>query len=427
MLSSFRRSLRMDPIRVNLSASGIGLSAGVKGARVSIGPRGTYVSLTAYGFQYRKKLDPERPGTPPHGSVGPSSAYPGDGAILTASVASLQQTSPDDITAEMQRSSTRTDLFPVYVAGAAFVLLVALVSLQGWAVLLLAMLLGGGALPAHRWNAERRTARLLYDVDDPAAMERFALASAVGEALGQSASVYHIYSAVHTLDQRRNAGASTLIQRTPTFAAHQAFAPIETNLDPWSIAAGPQQLLFLPDRLLVREGGRLAALPYEHIAAAASETRFIEEGAVPRDAQQIGTTWRYVCKDGTPDLRFRDNRQIPILRYGEVAISSAHGVRIVFQVSRPEAAFRAAHALNTLAELARRPLQAPQGSPTYPAAPATPSAPPAARPPEPQGRTACLQSRRRHRRSLRCPRAPPSRHAPRRALRCRRAARAPQR
>jgi len=50
----------------------------------------------------------------------------------------------------------------------------------------------------------------------------------------------------------------------------------------------------------------------------------------------------------------------PILRNGEVAITSPHGVRIVFQVSRPEAAFRAAHALNTLAELARRPFQAPR-------------------------------------------------------------------
>jgi hypothetical protein len=169
-----------------------------------------------------------------------------------------------------------------------------------------------------------------------------------------------VYSAVHTRDQRRNAGASTLIARTPTFAAHEPFAPIETNLDAWSIAAGPQQLLFLPDRLVVREGGRLAA---------ATETRFIEEGLVPRDAQQVGTTWRYVCKNGTPDLRFRDNRQIPILRYGEVAISSAHGVRIVFQVSRPEAAFRAAHALNTLADRARRPLHGSSGPSPYPGHP----------------------------------------------------------
>jgi hypothetical protein len=220
MLSSFRRSLQMGPIRVDLSASGVGLSAGVRGARVGVGTRGTYVSLTVHGFQYRRKLDTDL----------------------------LEPTSPDDTAAEIQRSAARGDLLPAYVAGALVLLLVALVSLQGWAVLLLLVLLVGGGLPAYRWSAERRTARLLYDVDDPAAMERFALASAIGEAFGQSASVSHVYSAVHTRDQRRNAGASTLIQRTPTFAARQAFAPIETNLDAWSIAAGPQQLLFLPDR-----------------------------------------------------------------------------------------------------------------------------------------------------------------------------------
>ena len=54
---SFRKSIRFGPLRLNLSKSGVGLSAGVKGARVSRGPRGTYLNVGAGGVQYRKKLD----------------------------------------------------------------------------------------------------------------------------------------------------------------------------------------------------------------------------------------------------------------------------------------------------------------------------------------------------------------------------------
>ena len=54
---SFRKSLKFGPLRVNLSKSGVGLSTGVKGARVSKGPRGTYLNVGTGGVQYRKKLD----------------------------------------------------------------------------------------------------------------------------------------------------------------------------------------------------------------------------------------------------------------------------------------------------------------------------------------------------------------------------------
>src|SRR5690349_7083823 len=54
---SFRSSLKMGPLRVNVSGTGVGLSAGVRGARVSVGPRGTYVTLSAGGFRYQKKLN----------------------------------------------------------------------------------------------------------------------------------------------------------------------------------------------------------------------------------------------------------------------------------------------------------------------------------------------------------------------------------
>ena len=52
----FRKSKSVGPFRVNLSKSGMSFSTGVKGARMSFGPRGTFVNVGRNGIYYRKKL-----------------------------------------------------------------------------------------------------------------------------------------------------------------------------------------------------------------------------------------------------------------------------------------------------------------------------------------------------------------------------------
>jgi Protein of unknown function (DUF4236) len=52
----FRKSIKAGPFRINLSKSGIGVSGGIKGARISTGPRGTELHLGRKGIYYRKKL-----------------------------------------------------------------------------------------------------------------------------------------------------------------------------------------------------------------------------------------------------------------------------------------------------------------------------------------------------------------------------------
>ena len=51
-----RKSIKFGPLRFNLSKSGIGVSAGIKGARISTGPRGTQLNVGRKGIYYRKQL-----------------------------------------------------------------------------------------------------------------------------------------------------------------------------------------------------------------------------------------------------------------------------------------------------------------------------------------------------------------------------------
>lgn len=51
-----RDSISLGPFRINLSKSGLGISAGVKGFRVGTGPKGHYIHAGMNGVYYRKTL-----------------------------------------------------------------------------------------------------------------------------------------------------------------------------------------------------------------------------------------------------------------------------------------------------------------------------------------------------------------------------------
>ena len=51
-----RKSFGIGPIRLNLSKSGLGLSAGIKGLRIGTGPRDSYIHGGREGLYYRQSL-----------------------------------------------------------------------------------------------------------------------------------------------------------------------------------------------------------------------------------------------------------------------------------------------------------------------------------------------------------------------------------
>ena len=61
--------------------------------------------------------------------------------------------------------------------------------------------------------------------------------------------------------------------------------------------------------------------------------KFIETESIPNDTETVGHTWKYVNKNGSPDKRFKDNYQIPIVQYYELNITSQNGINDSFQFS----------------------------------------------------------------------------------------------
>lgn len=119
-----------------------------------------------------------------------------------------------------------------------------------------------------------------------------------------------------------------------------------TNIAVPSLTTPKRSIHFLPDRVLVRSGRTYAEVSWSSIEAVVGNQRFIESGRVPADAQVVDQTSKYANKNGGPDRRFKDNRQLPIALYGEVELAGANGFRATWQTSRADAARAVASALS---------------------------------------------------------------------------------
>ena len=111
---------------------------------------------------------------------------------------------------------------------------------------------------------------------------------------------------------------------------------VQTNVQVPCISMGPSQLYFFPDTIVYRDGRGYGAIPYSDFRVSQSFTRFIESEEVPADARVVDHTWRYVNKNGGPDRRFNDNRQLPVLQLGVLVLASSKGLNIQLNTSNPQ-------------------------------------------------------------------------------------------
>jgi hypothetical protein len=167
--------------------------------------------------------------------------------------------------------------------------------------------------------------------------------------MAQCSAAWHIQARGDVHDAKYHAGASSLVRRHRT-SVRKAEPPfVKTNVEIASIGVGLQTLYFFPDRLLVWDRRGVGAVGYANLQISVHPTRFIEEDAVPGDAQIVDRTWKYVNKRGGPDKRFKDNRELPVCLYEELALKSPTGLHEVVQISKCGPGRRFSDAVHQLA------------------------------------------------------------------------------
>jgi hypothetical protein len=362
-----RKSISAGPFRFNLSKGGLGLSVGVRGLRIGTGPRDHYIHAGRGGLYYRTSLGRAGERTSP----GATSVAFGDadrhrhlGAgdavamveVESGDVLQMREGRFTDMLDDINKKQAQQSFAQAFGGLAIAIGLVALFVAGPPGAVIMAM-----ALPAWgigRWlDAYKRRTVLFYGLN-PAASAAYEAVTRAFDDLAACQGKWHVEAggAVQDLATwKRNAGASHLVRRSPTVLEYAAPQVVATNVTPPSIRVGKQILYLLPDAMLVVDGVRVGAVGYEELGFQRQDSRFIEEGRVPGDAEVVGHTWKHPNKSGGPDRRFANNHQIPICRYEVLHLTSPSWLNEMVEVSRAGIGAAFGEALKNLGRLMASP------------------------------------------------------------------------
>lgn len=135
-------------------------------------------------------------------------------------------------------------------------------------------------------------------------------------------------------NQKVNAGASRSLKRIACKIDKGHPYYIKTNVDTIQIALhNKERIIILPDKVFFVRKRKVGMIDYSDFRINVSSVRFVERDPIPKDAQVVGQTWQYVNKNGTPDQRFKNNKQIPVCLYGQVFLRSSSGLNVELQIS----------------------------------------------------------------------------------------------
>jgi hypothetical protein len=207
----------------------------------------------------------------------------------------------------------------------------------GYGFLVSGLLLLIPGVVVHGKNREKRTTQLVYDLSDSAKTQQQELEGALGN-LTRSGAIWRLDSQSTVTDWKRNAGAAYNVKRERVSIRRTTPPRVESNIVPLCLDLGALKLFFLPDQVLYWQRGLFASIEYSDLKLDAASTRFIEESVQTSDSKQVGSTWRFVRKDGGPDRRFNNNRELPVMLYGVVHTSSSGGLNLILHTSNMAAA-----------------------------------------------------------------------------------------
>jgi hypothetical protein len=138
---------------------------------------------------------------------------------------------------------------------------------------------------------------------------------------------------------RERTTATDTIQRIPV---HFALGTCDLITSEWKVphlpnANGGDLYLYPGFVLLHISADAFALVEATEVSIEAQLLPIIEEEAVPKDARVVRQAWKKANKDGSPDRRFVDNQQIPVVEYVALKISSPHGLNEEYLLSSPSA------------------------------------------------------------------------------------------
>lgn len=181
---------------------------------------------------------------------------------------------------------------------------------------------------------------MTIDVDfDPDMKKKFETLTEAFNQLSHSEKVWDITHAEAENRKVTRSAASTVVMKTEVSIGIRGIPDVKSTFKPlWLKNANGADLYFYPGFIMMYDSrDHFGIIGFNELDFYYEPVRFVETGSVPKDSKIIDQTWAKVNKNGTPDRRFSNNYQIPIVRYGSITLKTRTGVHEEYEFSNYEA------------------------------------------------------------------------------------------
>lgn len=339
-----RKSINLGGgFRINLSKSGIGYSWGTKGYRVSRTARGTTrrtYSIPGTGISWvdesggrNRSRNNRRGNTRRQNNRQPSQPTPRQNAqeiynqaptrtIESADIEQFKEAEEGTISDALERTIRLNWIGTLMILG---VLLVG-VHPALFILPIVGIIMKIAAHTVGRVNLE-------YTFD-PEKQDEHNRRIGAWQLLAEGDKEWQVLTEQFNTNRKVNAGAGRNLNRKVCKIQKGHPYYISTNVDAIQIIlANKERLIILPDKVFFVRKRKIGMIDYSDFRISVSSVRFVETDPIPKDAQVVGQTWQYVNQNGTPDRRYKNNRQIPVCQYGQVFLRSSSGLNVELQIS----------------------------------------------------------------------------------------------
>ncbi|RZJ81959.1 MAG: DUF4236 domain-containing protein [Flavobacterium sp.] len=367
MAWSFRKRIKIIPgVHLNISKRGISTTIGVKGASINFSNRGTYLntSIPGLGLYNRQQIG----GRNNSGTRQPAN-FPNDQPeVLPAPMLPQQPATTDNIfsldanqitsndmqgvkdailLAHQQRGELSLDRLSVFEQWKryekrlswSYWLLYGFIFKQRTIALKADIKTQKETLVAIYAQLKNSVVELDFNFDEEMHLQYQQMLQAFDQ-LTKSEKIWDVTSSYANDRYTTRSSASSVISRLPVkfYLGELPDISSKTQALVWQNANGAD-LYFYPNFVVLwNNKTQFAIIGYDELDLNYTTTRFIEDERVPSDTIIIDRTWNKVNKNGQPDLRFKDNYQIPIVAYGNIELQTKTGLNERYAFSNNQSA-----------------------------------------------------------------------------------------
>lgn len=338
----FRKSINLGGgFKINLSKSGVGYSWGVKGARITKTARGTNrttLSIPGTGISYTTESSRKSHNariansyTKEHEQVN----YSNYEEIKEIDSKISEELMPEEYkefllfaTVQLKFSAFLSKLWKISGITAFCTLWMPIFSGICFFVSFLSLL---SFILLHTLQSSKLT--LAYDFSDET-KEKYDAYLHAWKKVSESRYVWDVTKKAAIVNARENGNVNAAIERQETKISFKSPWWLKANIEFPMCNLKNQKIILLPDKVLVIIKNKVGAVSLQHAhfdmyAAGYMETDNLSDV----DAELLRKQWLYVKKDGEPDLRYKNNVQFPVYKYGRIDCSSGTGLQFSLMIS----------------------------------------------------------------------------------------------